>query len=133
MIYIKELSIEFPDLDYVEEIKKKVSWWHDHPLSKRSNIHLQLRNWFNIAQKGFDESRKQHLIGRDLSKYKTKYPMLFLNGVYRELRKQDKDNKKYTNLIFSLSDEEAKDAVLKYSPTEFIKFLEKKSQTESSK
>ncbi|GAH77353.1 unnamed protein product, partial [marine sediment metagenome] len=51
ILYLRKLSIEFPDVDYVYEIKKKVAWWLDHPLTSRSNIHLQLRNWFNISQK----------------------------------------------------------------------------------
>jgi len=26
MVYLKELSVEFPDIDYVEEMKKKIAW-----------------------------------------------------------------------------------------------------------
>ena len=46
ILYLRELSIEFPDLDYVYQMKKKCAWWRDNPLTKKSNIHLQLRNWF---------------------------------------------------------------------------------------
>lgn len=61
--YMKELSLEFPDIDYVEEIKKKCSWWRDHPLSKKSNIHLQIRNWFELAVKFRKESGKDKRVG----------------------------------------------------------------------
>ncbi len=61
--FLKELSLEFPDIDYVEEIKKKVVWWRDHPLNKKSNIHLQLRNWFAIATKFQKEGHKEKRVG----------------------------------------------------------------------
>jgi len=61
--YIKELSIEFPDLDYVYQMKKKVAWWRDHPLNKKSNIHLQVRNWFELAMKFQKESDKEKRVG----------------------------------------------------------------------
>jgi len=126
VIYIRELSIEFPDLDYVEQMKKKVAWWLDNPLNKNSNIHLQLRNWFIIAQKGIDEAKRQHSVGAPRGKYKTKYPSIFLHEVYAVLRKQGKDGNKYADLIFALNDAEAKEATAKYkdTPAEFIKFLE---------
>jgi len=126
IFYLRELSIEFPELDYVEEMKKKVIWWRDNPLTKKSNIHLQLHNWFVIAQKGIDEAKRQHSVGAPRGKYKTKYPSDFLHEVYKVLRKQGKDGNKYADLIFSLTDDEAKQAVEKYkdNPAEFIKFLE---------
>ena len=61
--FLKELSLEFPDIDYVEEIKKKCSWWRDHPLNKKSNIHLQLRNWFSLAKKFQKESDRDKRVG----------------------------------------------------------------------
>ncbi|KKL09711.1 hypothetical protein LCGC14_2563110, partial [marine sediment metagenome] len=58
----------------------------------------------------------------------TRYPMLFLSNVYKHLRKQGKDNPKYSKLLFALTDEEAKQASIKYndSPADFIEFLERK-------
>ncbi len=61
--YIVELSAEFPGLDYVEEMKKKCSWWRDHPLNKKSNIHLQIRNWFELAKKFQKEDIKEKRVG----------------------------------------------------------------------
>ena len=126
ILYLRELSIEFPDINYVVEMKKKVAWWLDNPLTKKSNIHLQLRNWFVIAQKGIDEAKKQHSVGARMGKYKTKYPTLFLGNVYALLRKQDKDSNEYAKLIFALTGEQAKAAAEKYknNPAGFIKFIE---------
>lgn len=126
--YLRELSIKFPNIDYVEEMEKKVTWWLENPLTKKSNVLLQIRNWFNIAQKRINEAKEQNHVGAPRSKYKPKYPMAFLNKIYILLRKQGKDGDEYSELIFALTDEEAKRAVLKYgdAPAEFIKFLEEK-------
>lgn len=84
--YIRELSIEFPDLDYVEEMQKKCSWWIDNPLNKKSNVHLQIRNWFAIAQKRIDESRSQDRVGSpNYLRKKTK------NAEFEEHRKELED------------------------------------------
>lgn len=124
--YIKELSIEFPDLDYVYQMKKKVAWWKDNPLNKKSNIHLQIRNWFIIAQKGFTEARKQQQVGKDTGSKKTKYPTEFLNKVFILLRKQGKDNAEYSKKLFDIDYYQARQLAIKYNdnPEEFIKFLE---------
>ncbi len=126
--YLKKLAIEFPDVDVVYEIKKKVAWWLDHPLTKRSNIHLQLRNWFIISQKGFDEAKKQHRVGKDYGPKKTKYPPAFLNSVYKALQKQGKNNAKYSRMIHDIDYYQARQLAKKYkdSPEKFIKFLEEK-------
>lgn len=126
--YLRKLSIEFPDVDYVYEIKKKVAWWLDHPLTKTSNVHLQIRNWFIISQKGFDEAKKQHRVGKDYGQKKTKYPSAFLNSVYAALRKQGKDNDRYSILIYDIDYYQAGQLAKKYKdkPAEFIKFLEGK-------
>jgi hypothetical protein len=61
--YIRELSVEFPDIDILEEVKKKCAWWKDHPLTKKSNPHLQLRNWFRLASKWETERKKEIRVG----------------------------------------------------------------------
>ncbi len=126
ILYLRELSIEFPDLDYVYQMKKKCSWWRDNPLTKKSNIHLQLRNWFMIAQKGFTEAEKQHRVGKDTGKVRMKYPTEFLNKVYIVLRKQMKDKTKYSKLLYDVDYYQAKQLAIKYhnDPKGFIKFLE---------
>lgn len=128
ILYLRELSIEFPDLDYVYQMKKKCAWWLDNPLTKKSNIHLQLRNWFIISQKGFDEAKKQHRVGKDYGLKKTKYPAAFLNNVYVALRKQGKNNAKYSRKIHDIDYYQAGQLAIKYKdkPAEFINFLEKK-------
>ncbi len=61
--FLKELSLEYPDVDYVEEIKKKCSWWKDHPIKASSNLHLQIRNWFSIANKFQKELNVERKVG----------------------------------------------------------------------
>ena len=126
--YIRKLSIEFPNVDCLYEIKKKVAWWLDHPLTKRSNIHLQLRNWFIISQKGFDEAKKQHRVGKDYGHKKTKYPTGFLSRVYSTLKKQGKKSADYSTRLFDIDYYQARQLAIKYKgrPAEFIKFLEGK-------
>lgn len=128
LFFIRKLMVEFPDVDALEEIKKKCAWWIKKPLSKKSNPHLQIRNWFTIAQKGFTEAKTQDKVGAAKGKQSTKYPTLFLGNVYALLRKQKKDGNKYADLIFALTDAEAKQVAEKYNdtPAEFIKFLEAK-------
>lgn len=72
--YIVELSAEFPDLDCVEQMQKKCAWWIDNPLNKKSNIHLQIRNWFLIAQKRIDESKQQDRVGSGYLRKQPKNP-----------------------------------------------------------
>ena len=61
--YLRELSVEFPELDYVEQMKKKIVWWLDNPLNKESNIHLQLRNWFIKAREFLKEGDRGKKVG----------------------------------------------------------------------
>ncbi|MBA7601785.1 hypothetical protein ES703_08866 [subsurface metagenome] len=128
IIYLNKLSTEFPDVDVVYEIKKKVAWWLDHPLTARSNVHLQLRNWFIISQKGFDEAKKQHRVGAESCGEKPKYPTSFLNSIYSTLQKQGKKSADYSKRIFDIDYYQAQQLAKKYkdSPAEFIKFLEGK-------
>jgi len=53
------LLAEFPDLDHLEEIKKKMTWWLDNPPHKHSRINLQLRNWFVKAQEFLEKMRRE--------------------------------------------------------------------------
>jgi len=70
--FIKEISSEFPDVDYIESIKKKITWWQDNPSKapdkKKTNVLSQLRNWFRLQQKWIDESKKQDDVGRSYKK-----------------------------------------------------------------
>lgn len=56
--YVRELAVDFPGVDILDEIQKKVAWWRDNPLTKNSNPHLQLRKWMKKAVE-FDNERKQ--------------------------------------------------------------------------
>ena len=61
--FIEALITEFPDLDALEEIKKKCAWWLSNPLLKKSNPHLQIRNWFINARKYLKEGDKGKKVG----------------------------------------------------------------------
>lgn len=61
---IDELMHDFPELDILEQVKKKCAWWLDNPLNKKSNIHAQMRNWFKLGQKWIDEAKAQDQIGK---------------------------------------------------------------------
>jgi hypothetical protein len=56
---LRRLIAEFPDLDHLEEIKKKMTWWLDNPPHKHSRINLQLRNWFVKAQEFLEKMRRE--------------------------------------------------------------------------
>lgn len=61
--FIGALITEFPDLDALEEIKKKCAWWLSNPLLKKSNPHLQIRNWFINARKYLKEGDQSRKVG----------------------------------------------------------------------
>ena len=50
LLYIADLCAEFQELDHSAEIKSKIAWWINHPLTPKSNVCLQMRNWFLIAR-----------------------------------------------------------------------------------
>jgi len=61
---IDELMHDFPELDILEQVKKKCAWWLDNPLNKKSNIHAQMRNWFRLGQKWINEAKAQDQVGK---------------------------------------------------------------------
>ena len=61
---IVNLMPEFPDVDVIESIKKKCAWWLDNPLTKTSNIHAQMRNWFKLGQKWINEAKAGDRVGK---------------------------------------------------------------------
>jgi len=62
--YIRELSVEFPRVDMLEEVKKKATWWKDKPLGKSSNPHLQLRNWLKKGEEWAVEAKRDRDVGQ---------------------------------------------------------------------
>lgn len=64
----EELVKEFPDIDPVEQVKEKCAWWKDHPVTPKSRLHSQMRNWFRLGQKFINEAKAQDQVGRTLSK-----------------------------------------------------------------
>jgi hypothetical protein len=62
--YLTSLIQEFPEIDHIEQIRKKMAWWNDHPLTKKSNVHLQLLNWFTNARKYEAQQKKERMVGQ---------------------------------------------------------------------
>ena len=48
---LRELKVDFPTVDILEEIKKWKTYKKDKPLKEKSNARLQLRNWLSNAEK----------------------------------------------------------------------------------
>ena len=64
----EKLVIEFKDVDALEQVEKKCAWWLDNPITKKSNIHAQMRNWFKLGQKWIDEAKAQDRVGQGPAK-----------------------------------------------------------------
>ena len=81
--FIVGLIADFPDLDALEEIKKKCAWWLSNPILKKSNPHLQIRNWFINARKYLKEGDKSRDVGKSYMKEKEFLPMILLGDIYK--------------------------------------------------
>ena len=64
IIYIANLCAEFPELDHEAELKSKMAWWVNHPITPKSNVCLQVRNWFLIARERLEERRAHTRVGQ---------------------------------------------------------------------
>jgi hypothetical protein len=64
LAYLVALSWEFKDLDLEDEIKGKFAHWTKYPLTKKSNLCLQFRNWFRMARKIEADRHRERLVGR---------------------------------------------------------------------
>lgn len=93
--FIKGLIVDFPDLDALEEIKKKCAWWLSKPLLKKSNPHLQLRNWFLKAREFLKEGDKSRDVGKSYTKEPEFLPMELLNQIYRIIDSKGGDKGKF--------------------------------------
>jgi hypothetical protein len=49
--FIRQLSVEFPELQIMTELQKYKTYKLDKPLTKKSNARLQIRNWMENAVK----------------------------------------------------------------------------------
>lgn len=63
IIYIANLCAEFPELNHEAELKSKMAWWVNHPITPKSNVCLQIRNWFLIARERIEERRARDQVG----------------------------------------------------------------------
>ena len=68
---LRQLSVDFPDIDIRAQIKRFATYKLDKPLSKKSNPRLQLRNWMEKAREFKNErsaksgASERHPAGRD--------------------------------------------------------------------
>ena len=68
---VEELIPEFPEIDAVEQVRKKTIWWRDKPLTKDSRPHAQMRAWFRKAQEWIDEAKAQDQVGKPKTPYQS--------------------------------------------------------------
>ena len=61
--YIAALTEEFSDIDWKEELARKVAHLKDHPLKQTANVALQFRNWFVNARKFAAERAQGDRVG----------------------------------------------------------------------
>lgn len=61
--YIAALTEEFLDVDWKEELARKVAHLKDHPLKQTANVALQFRNWFVNARKFAAERARNDRVG----------------------------------------------------------------------
>ena len=89
--YIRELAVDFPGIDILDEIQKKVAWWYDNPLTKKSNPHLQLRNWLKNTIKFNNERRHIDSVGgqSDNDKVMANYEKQKAAGMFDDLDGED--------------------------------------------
>lgn len=71
---VDELMPEFPEIDAIDQVKKKVIWWRDKPLTKESRPHSQMRTWFKKAQSWIEEAKAQDQVGSPRAKSKKPKP-----------------------------------------------------------
>ena len=89
--YIRELAVDFPGIDILDEIQKKVAWWRDNPLTKKSNPHLQLRNWLKNAIRFNNERRRGDEVGgkSDSDRVMSLYEKQKTAGMFDDLDEED--------------------------------------------
>ncbi|MBE3126180.1 MAG: hypothetical protein IMZ57_11060 [Acidobacteria bacterium] len=62
--YLVALAWEFKDVETEDTIKGKFAHWIKVPLTKKSNICLQFRNWFRNERRFEAERAKERLVGK---------------------------------------------------------------------
>ena len=93
---LEELVTEFPEVDVTEQVKKKCAWWRDHPITKTSNLHAQMRNWFKLGQKWIDEAKRGDKIGASPKREphpKEKELEYLLQKAEQKIRKENPDKR----------------------------------------
>lgn len=95
LFFIRKLVIDFPEIDALEEIKKKCAWWLQKPLLKKSNPHLQIRNWFLKAKEFLKEGDKERRVGKSYVKKPQFLSMELLNKVYQIIDRKGGDKGKF--------------------------------------
>jgi 5-methylcytosine-specific restriction endonuclease McrA len=55
--YLRSLAVDFPTVDIISELKKWCTYKLDHPLKKKANPRLQIRNWLENSIKWSKDER----------------------------------------------------------------------------
>ena len=94
---LEELAKEFPDIDLIEQVKKKCTWWRDHPITPKSRLHSQMSNWFKLGQKWIDEAKAQDRVGSSQQQRKPhpkeKELQCLLQEAEKKVRKENPDKR----------------------------------------
>ena len=94
---VDELIPEFPEVDAIEQTRKKVTWWKDKPLTKESRPHAQMRTWFKKAQFWIDEAKAQDRVGSSQQQRKPhpkeKELQRLLQEAEKKVRKENPDKR----------------------------------------
>ena len=83
IVFIKELKVEFPDVDILEKVKQVCANWLDRPLLKKSRPRVQIRRWVSNESKWQKEGDKSRDVGKPYMKEKEFLPMLLLGDIYK--------------------------------------------------
>lgn len=119
----------FKDFKHVIDTKT-AQWFNDTKMRKfiRPSTLFRPANFEDYLNEPYETPKvklKTGQVGVSRQK-KTKYPLEFIASVYAALHKQGKDGHQYADLLFALTDAQAKAAAKKYkdNPAGFIKALE---------
>ena len=65
--FIRAIIADYPEIDHLDEFKKRCAYWLDHPLKRNSSPRAQIRTWFKNARRYNQESKTQLQVGSTAS------------------------------------------------------------------
>lgn len=64
--FIKELKVEFPEIDVLEKVKQITLNWFNFPLKKKSRPRVQIRRWVSNEEKWQKEGEVEKKVGESM-------------------------------------------------------------------